>query len=65
MASINGRQRPDANSAYCSFKNDRARLLALVSRDVRLVLIAVVILAMASPGSVPLSRFWALLMTAL
>jgi len=28
-------------SAYCAFKNDRARLLALVSRDVRMVLIAI------------------------
>ena len=27
---------------YCAFRNDRDRLLALVSRDIRLVLIAVV-----------------------
>lgn len=29
---------------YCAFRNDRARLLALVSRDVRYVLVIVFVL---------------------
>lgn len=38
------------DGAYCAFKDDQARLLALVSRDVRLVLIALV-LAFALPAA--------------
>jgi hypothetical protein len=37
-------------SAYCAFKRDRERLLALVSRDLRLVLITVVV-ALTLPSS--------------
>ena len=45
-------------SPYCSFKNDRARLWALVSRDIRLVLIAAA-LAFAAPAiSGHASQLW-------
>lgn len=30
---------PKRDSPYCSFKNDRHRLWALVSRDIRLVIV--------------------------
>ncbi len=45
----NGRDKPDP---YTSFKNDRARLWALVSRDLRLVLCTVVI-AIGAPSISP------------
>lgn len=35
-------KRDKAPSPYCAFKNDRARLWALVSRDVRLVVVALI-----------------------
>lgn len=31
-----------ADSPYCAFKNDRERRLALVSRDIRFVLVAMI-----------------------
>lgn len=31
------------DKAYCAFRNDRFRLWALVSRDIRLVIIAVLV----------------------
>ncbi len=31
------------DSPYCAFKNDQQRLWALVSRDIRLIVIAVVV----------------------
>lgn len=49
--------RSGENGPYCAFKNDRARLWALVSRDIRLVLIAIII-AFVAP-SVP--AWWPLL----
>jgi hypothetical protein len=50
-ARIPGHAGPETGQggAYCAFKNDRARLLALVSRDIRLVAIAVVV-ALAVPA---------------
>lgn len=36
---------------YCAFRSDRDRLWALISRDIRLVLIAVVIGASRIPAS--------------
>jgi hypothetical protein len=49
-AQIPGQGGPETGhwGAYCAFKNDRARLLALVSRDIRLVAIAIVV-AYAAP----------------
>lgn len=44
------------HSPYCVFNSDRDRLWALVSRDMRLVLIACV-LAVAAPSQ--LSQAWA------
>lgn len=35
-------KKPSEISAYCAFKDDRNRLWALISRDVRLVIIAVI-----------------------
>lgn len=50
-ARIPGQAGPETGQggAYCAFRNDRARLLALVSRDIRLVAIAVVV-ALAVPA---------------
>lgn len=50
-ARIPGQSGPETarGGAYCAFKNDRERRLALVSRDIRLVAIAVVV-AFALPA---------------
>jgi hypothetical protein len=37
------------HAPYCAFKNDRDRLLALVSRDIRKVLIVIVLAMVAGP----------------
>lgn len=44
---------------YCGFKSDHERRLALRSRDVRLVLIAVVGVAGAALGTPHAQRVWA------
>jgi hypothetical protein len=43
--------RTDTESAYRSFKDDWARLLALVSRDVRKIIIAALIIVGLSPAA--------------
>lgn len=47
--------RPIRPDPYCAFKDDRERRRALVARDVRLVLIAVVA-AFAGPAAAILAR---------
>jgi hypothetical protein len=37
--------KPNQHSPYCAFKSDSSRLWALVSRDVRLVLVAVLVVS--------------------
>lgn len=49
-------------SPYCAFRSDRDRLWALISRDLRLVLIAGI--AIMSSTSVPWSKIWTALLTA-
>ena len=50
--SHNERAEPSRHGTeYCSFKNDRARLLALISRDVRLVLIVAIVSGFAGAGA--------------
>lgn len=39
----------NGNSPYCAFKSDKHRLLALVSRDVRIVFCACVIIYAGAP----------------
>jgi hypothetical protein len=51
-------RKPEQSSPYCAFKNDRDRLWALVSRDLRLIIIAVLV-AMATPSTPTyLSSMW-------
>lgn len=47
----------DADSPYCAFKNDRERKWALVSRDIRWVLVAV-IFALSGVPIVEWRVFW-------
>lgn len=42
-SSLSGRWARWAAAPYCEFKDDRARLLALIARDVRKVVITVVL----------------------
>jgi hypothetical protein len=49
-------------SAYCAFKDDRNRLLALISRDVRLVIMAVIAALALQFGPLPGVRSLLLLM---
>ena len=46
------------HSPYCAFRKDRDRLLALVSRDIRLVLIAVLVALAAPSAPALLSNLW-------
>lgn len=46
-------------SPYWAFRSDRDRLWALISRDVRLVLIAVLVAAGSRPAASFLSQLWA------
>lgn len=47
------------HSAYCAFKNDQLRLKALRSRDVRLVVIVLVLAFMAPNLKPQLVELWA------
>lgn len=51
-------KREKTHSPYSAFKNDRARLWALVSRDVRLVVVALII-ALAGAPALRLPALWA------
>lgn len=62
MATSVNKGRQSAGSPYCVFRNDRDRLWALVSRDVRLVLIAGIMVM--SSTSIPWSKFGAIFLTA-
>lgn len=42
-------KKQDSNSPYCAFKSDKHRLWALISRDVRLVVCACVLLVAGAP----------------
>lgn len=62
MAGINLRSKagnPSERSPYSAFRSDRDRLWALVSRDVRLVLIALLVAVATPPAVSPLSQVWA------
>lgn len=62
MATSVNKRRQSVGSPYCVFQNDRDRLWALVSRDVRLVLIAGIMVM--SSTSIPWSKIRAILLTA-
>lgn len=52
MAALNRSNRvkkQDINSPYCAFKSDKHRLWALVSRDVRLVICACIVVVTGAP----------------
>lgn len=48
------------DSPYCSFKSDRDRLWALVSRDIRLVLIMAVVAFAGPPITSRAYQLWSL-----
>ncbi len=51
-------------SPYCAFRSDKNRLLALISRDVRLVLIALVVAIGAHTMEPKLSQWWSAVLEA-
>lgn len=46
-------EKPNEISAYCAFKDDRDRRLALLSRDVRLVVITAIVMVGAYFAPMP------------
>lgn len=55
-----GSNKAGEHSPYCAFRTDRDRLWALISRDIRLVLIAGLIAASAPSTSSYLLKVWAM-----
>jgi hypothetical protein len=54
--------KPVDHSPYCAFRSDRERLWALVSRDIRLVLIACFLAVATPPASSRLLQIWTVIM---